>query len=73
MLAGGLPGRRAGRRRSRPASITTRVGVKRTVLVGLALLAATTIVFGFAHSDWLLVDARASCRASRSSFTWAAA
>ena len=39
-------------------------GVKRTLLVGLGGMIVTTVLFGFAKSEWLL-DPRGSSRASR--------
>src|SRR5690349_2697000 len=51
--------------------VTVRLGVKRTVVLGLMMLVATTIVFGLAHSEWLLVTARFAQGVS-SSFSWAA-
>jgi len=49
-----------------------RLGVKRTVLVGLTLLAATTATFGFAHSAWLLDLAR-FLQGVSSAFSWTGA
>src|ERR1051326_2064484 len=46
-----------------------RLGFKRTVLIGLTLLAATTIAFGLAHSEWALDLARFVQGAS-SAFSW---
>jgi predicted MFS family arabinose efflux permease len=55
--------------------LASRVGVKRTLLGGLFLLAATTVVFGLADEFWLLVAARlvqgtASACAWTAGFTW---
>src|SRR5215211_8329631 len=47
-LAGGIPGGLA----------AARLGVKPTVLLGLAGMTATTLTFGFADAYWLLVAAR---------------
>src|SRR5213595_4303801 len=46
-----------------------RFGVKPTVLVGLALLAATTVAFGLAHSEWSLDTAR-FLQGVSSAFSW---
>jgi len=46
-----------------------RLGVKPTVLIGLTLLAATTVVFGLASSEWALDLARFVQGAS-SAFSW---
>ena len=46
-----------------------RLGVKRTVLVGLTLLAGTTITFGLADSEWLLDLAR-FLQGVSSAFSW---
>jgi MFS family permease len=48
-----------------------RLGVKPAALIGLAMLIATTIVFGLAHSEWLL-DAARFAQGVSSSFTWTA-
>ena len=48
-----------------------RLGVKPTVLAGLAVMAATTLTFGFADSVWLL-DAARFAQGLASSFAWAA-
>jgi len=50
---------------------TSRFGVKRTVVFGLSMLVVTTIVFGLADSEWLLITARFAQGVS-SSFSWAA-
>ena len=60
-LIGGLPS----------GVLTARVGVKPTVLLGLALMTVTTIVFGFADSYALLVAARA-VQGAASSCSWTA-
>jgi MFS family permease len=52
--------------------VTTRLGVKRTLLIGLAMLAATTLVFGFASTYWALNVAR-FVQGVSSSFSWTAA
>ena len=46
-----------------------RLGVKRTVLVGLTLLAGTTVTFGLAESAWLLDLAR-FLQGVSSAFSW---
>ena len=48
-----------------------RLGVKPAALIGLSVLIATTIVFGLAHSEWLL-DAARFAQGVSSSFTWTA-
>jgi MFS family permease len=48
-----------------------RLGIKPTVLAGLAVMAATTLTFGFADSLWLLDTARFA-QGLASSFAWAA-
>ena len=48
-----------------------RFGVKPTVLAGLAIMAATTLAFGFGESIWLL-DAARFAQGLASSFAWAA-
>lgn len=48
-----------------------RLGIKPTVLAGLAVMAATTLTFGFADSVWLLDTARFA-QGLASSFAWAA-
>jgi MFS family permease len=50
--------------------IAVRLGVKPAVLIGLGGLAVTTIVFGFASSEWLLVAAR-FVQGAASSCSWA--
>jgi MFS family permease len=60
-LAGALPG----------GWLTGRIGVKRTTLAGLVLLAVACVVFGFAREAWLLDAARFGQGVS-SAFTWAA-
>jgi MFS family permease len=50
---------------------TARLGVKPAALIGLAGLIATTIMFGFAHSEWALDLARFA-QGVASAFTWAA-
>src|SRR5256885_1347575 len=49
--------------------VAARFGVKRSVLVGLTLLAATTVVFGLADSEWSLDLARFAQGVS-SAFSW---
>ena len=61
-LFGGVPGGLA----------AARLGVKPTLLVGLAGMAATTLTFGFANSVWLLDGAR-FLQGFSSSFSWTAA
>ena len=46
-----------------------RLGVKRTVLVGLSLLALTTVAFGLADSPWTL-DAARFLQGVSSAFSW---
>jgi MFS family permease len=60
-LAGGLPGGLA----------AARLGVKPTVLLGLAGMTATTLTFGFADAYWLLVAARL-LQGLSSAFSWTA-
>ena len=56
-----------------PGGMTAaRLGVKPTVLLGVAGMAATTVTFGLADHYWLLVAARLLQGAS-SSFSWTAA
>ena len=56
-----------------PAGIAAaRLGVKPTVLVGLLLVAVTTVVFGFANEIWLL-DAARFAQGLASSFSWTGA
>jgi MFS family permease len=50
----------------------TRLGVKRTVLIGLSLLAVTTAAFGLADSTWTLDLAR-FLQGVSSAFTWTGA
>ena len=61
-LVGGIPG----------GISRARFGVKPTVLVGLAVMAVTTVAFGFADSIWLL-DAARFLQGLASSFSWTAA
>src|SRR5919202_5907971 len=49
--------------------VATRLGVKPTVLLGLALMATTTLVFGFANVYWLL-DAARFVQGAASTFAW---
>ena len=60
-LAGGIPGGLA----------AARLGVKPTILIGLAGMAVTTFVFGFAEEIWLLDGAR-FLQGLSSSFSWTA-
>ena len=60
-LLGGIPGGLA----------AARIGVKPTLLVGLAGMAVTTVVFGFANTIWLLDGAR-FLQGFSSSFSWTA-
>lgn len=54
-----------------PAGVAAvRFGVKPTVLAGLAVMAATTVTFGFSESVWLL-DAARFAQGLASSFAWA--
>ena len=56
-----------------PAGIAAaRLGVKRTVLIGLTLLALTTVAFGFAESTWTLDVAR-FLQGTSSAFSWTGA
>jgi MFS family permease len=55
--------------------LASRIGPKRTLLAGLVLLAATTVLFGLADSFWLLCAARliqgiGSACAWTAGFTW---
>jgi MFS family permease len=50
----------------------TRLGVKRTVLIGLSLLAVTTVAFGLADSVWMLNLAR-FLQGMSSAFSWTGA
>jgi MFS family permease len=52
--------------------VAARLGVRRTVLVGLATLAATSAAFGFAESAWQL-DAARFVQGLSSSFSWTGA
>src|SRR5688500_11198804 len=60
-LVGGIPGGVA----------AARLGVRPTVLIGLAGMAVTTVTFGFAESIWLL-DASRFLQGLSSSFSWTA-
>jgi MFS family permease len=60
-LAGGIPGGLA----------AARLGVKPTVLLGLAGMTATTLTFGFADTYWLLLVARV-VQGLASAFSWTA-
>ncbi len=60
-LVGGIPGGVA----------AARLGVRPTVLIGLAGMAVTTVTFGFADSIWLL-DASRFLQGLSSSFSWTA-
>ena len=62
-LVGGLPG----------GAAAARLGARRAVLVGLALMGLASLGFAFAHGFWPLSRARASCRGAASGFTWAGA
>lgn len=56
-----------------PSGIATaRFGVKRGVLVGLALLTVTTVAFGLANAEWSLDTAR-FLQGVSSAFTWTSA
>jgi MFS family permease len=56
-----------------PAGIVTaRFGVKPAVIVGLSTVAATSVVFGFAHDAWLLDGARL-LQGAAGSFSWTGA
>lgn len=61
-LAGGIPGGLA----------AARLGVRPTLLLGLAGIATTTVTFGFADVYWLLVSAR-FFQGLASAFAWTAA
>jgi MFS family permease len=52
--------------------VAARLGVKRTVLAGLATLAATSLAFGFADAAWQL-DAARFVQGLSSSFSWTGA
>jgi MFS family permease len=52
--------------------VAARAGPKRTVLVGLFFVAATTVAFGFAEEPWQLVAAR-FCQGLASAFSWTGA
>ena len=52
--------------------VAARLGVKRTVLVGLTVVAVTTALFGLAGSAWELDLAR-FCQGLASSFSWTGA
>jgi MFS family permease len=62
VLLGGIPS----------GLVSVRIGVKRTVLAGALLMAATTIAFGFADSIAVLEGARFA-QGLASSLTWSAA
>jgi MFS family permease len=51
--------------------LATRLGVKPTMLIGLAGMTVTTALFGFAHSEWLLDTAR-FLQGAASSCSWTA-
>src|SRR3954454_12386007 len=52
--------------------VAARVGVKRTVIVGLSVVALTTALFGIADSAWQLDLAR-FCQGLASAFSWTGA
>jgi MFS family permease len=52
--------------------VVARVGVKRAVLIGLLLLAATTVAFGFSNSAWSL-DTTRFLQGVSSAFSWTGA
>src|SRR3954447_7700342 len=52
--------------------VAARFGPKRTVLVGLVCVAATTVAFGFAEEAWQLVAAR-FVQGLASAFSWTGA
>jgi predicted MFS family arabinose efflux permease len=52
--------------------VAARLGVKRTVLVGLTTVALTTALFGFADASWQL-DAARFCQGLASAFSWTGA
>jgi MFS family permease len=52
--------------------VTARFGVKPTVIVGLSIVALTSVVFGFAHDAWLL-DAARFLQGAAGSFSWTGA
>jgi len=65
VLVGGIPS----------GVLASRIGVRRTLILGLLFLAATTVTFGLAHSVWLLDVARfvqgiGSACAWTAGFTW---
>ena len=59
-LVGGLPG----------GAAAARLGARRAVLVGLALMALSSLGFAFAHGYWALMTAR-FLQGCGSGFTWA--
>ena len=61
-LVGGLPG----------GAAAARLGARRAVLVGLALMGLSSLAFAFAHGFWPLAAAR-FLQGVGSGFTWAAA
>jgi MFS family permease len=61
-LLGGVPG----------GICAVRIGVRPTLLIGLAVMAVTTVTFGFADSI-LVLDAARFLQGVASSFTWTAA
>jgi len=52
--------------------VAARLGVRRTVVVGLATLTATSLAFGFATTEWQL-DAARFVQGLSSSFSWTGA
>lgn len=52
--------------------VAARLGVKRSVLIGLTVVAACTVLFGLAHQPWLLDTARFA-QGLASAFTWTGA
>src|SRR3954449_1916265 len=50
--------------------VAARFGAKRTVLVGLVFVAATTVAFGFAEEAWQLIAAR-FCQGLPGAVLWA--
>src|SRR5919198_4396020 len=61
-LVAGIPG----------GVVAARFGVKPTVLIGLSLLAVTTVAFGFADTEWTLDLAR-FVQGVSSAFSWTGA
>src|SRR3954452_8584919 len=52
--------------------VAARIGVKPTVLIGMTVVAATTLLFGVLQEPWQLVAAR-FCQGIASAFSWTGA